>query len=109
MNLKDLIHKDNEKVFMNTKELAEIHDFNGKKIKCIVTDFTSKDSPYRKNAHYEGLIGKNIRIYINKKDLTEIPANNVEITFDDKPYLVKSSFDSMGMVIIAIEGVEFCL
>ena len=109
MSLKDLIYKDNEKIFLNTKEFAEIHNFNGKKIKCIVTDYTSKDSSYKENAHYEGLIGKSIRLYINKKDLTEIPANNVEITFDNKPYLVKSSFNSMGMVIITIEGVEFCL
>ena len=35
--------------------------------------------------------------------------DNVEITFDNKPYMVKSSLDNMGIVEITIEGSEFCL
>ena len=105
---KDLIKSDAD-IFINNDEFAEEHEFNGQNIKCVVDDFSSVPSFFKSNANFEGLLGRAIKIYVKKDDLLEVPANNVEITFDNKPYMVKSSLDNMGIVEITIEGSEFCL
>lgn len=95
MNLHEQIAADLDSVFFNLDEFACIHDFNGRKIKCIVTDqqgmaATGAADGFA-NISGVGLLQCDRIVYCQAADLVPQPLPGEKILMDNCDWYVAQS------------------
>lgn len=92
MNLHEQMAADLDDVFLNLDEFACIHDFNGKKIKCVVDDqqglAATGASDGFANVSGLGLLQCERVLYCNAADLSPQPLPGEKIIMDGVSWLV---------------------
>lgn len=100
---KDFIPLDNNRVFINTNEFAEIHNIDGEDLPIVFDTDILNERPLQ---HAEGVYLSHVVIFIDKKALGYIPVQNQEITVDDVIYTVMKVSDDNGLLEITLEANE---
>lgn len=97
------IAADNAAVFINELEFAAEHDLNGIICKAIVQDISVADEIDGKNiVAYGGIYGSRLQVNCLKASLPKTPVSGNVFTVDDKPYIVESCADDMGIFTIQL-------
>lgn len=98
---------DNNAVFINELDFAEIHCLNGTKAKAIVQDISVAQSlsiDTGKDDNYYGIYGTRLQVNCLKSDLPDVPVYGMRFYLDDKMYDVESVGDDMGILTIQLVG-----
>lgn len=93
---KDCIKTDLD-TFINYDEFADIHDIDGKKIKCIFDEDIFKERNISSETrHFEGVFKNVFSIFIKTEDI-EKPSISQHMYVDNYLYLVTNVSESDGM------------
>lgn len=93
---KDYI-KNDLNTFINYDEFADIHDIDGKKIKCIFDEDIFKERNISSETrHFEGVFKSQYSIFIKTGDI-EKPLISQQMHIDGYLYLVTNVSESDGM------------
>lgn len=107
MALKDRIHDDIGRVFMNTNHFAEEHTWNGYPFKCVTDDETALK---RKNNNVVDLSWDNNTtetvIYTPVEGFPGRVVPNEHVLFDRKPMKILQVQEDMGMYTILLVANE---
>lgn len=103
MALKDRIHDDISRVFMNMEHFAEKHTWNGLRIRCVLDDETALK---RKNNNVVDLSWDNNTtetvIYTPVEGFPGRVLPNEHVIFDMKPMKILQVQEDMGMYTILL-------
>lgn len=102
MNLKDVMKRDVEDIFMDGMEFAEEHTFEGKKIKCIVDENILVQLNSRKK--FEGLGENQILVFIPEEELDFFPEEDERVVFDNAHKTIKKVSKNLGIYEIIMEA-----
>lgn len=108
MTFKEQIALDNQNIFMNLDEFAEMHNVNGKKIPVQVdtNELIDREKRYqfRHSLYADGVFLKEMLIYVKASDFGKLPAVGRMIMFDGKSYTVSDAIDEDGIYSISMEA-----
>lgn len=95
MNLHEQIAADLDNVFLNLDEFACLHDFNGKKVKCIVDDQQNMAATGAANGFANvtgiGILQCDRVVYCQAADLAPQPLPGEKIIMDGREWYVSES------------------
>lgn len=107
MNFKELLKRDNQRVFLNTEEFSEEHIIDGKSMPCLIdnNELVEREKKYRYKAkHYiDNISIKSVLIYVNAADFGALPAVGRVLTLDKKSYIVVEAINEGGVYSITLE------
>lgn len=104
MSFKDDVRSDTENVFFDLNEIAELHEFNGTKIKaCVDSQELLKRERQSGKSLEDGTYRKRFLLFVKKSDMPKPPATNNIVTFDGRKYVVKESHIEDDVVEIILE------
>ncbi len=98
MTLKDIIHFDNNNVFMNVDEMADTHLIDDKEVVCIVDNEQLQDNKI-KSGTYKG----QLLIHVPLSSLQGKYVQGAAINFDDEDYIVADVVESDGMITMTLD------
>ena len=107
MALKDRIHEDINRVFLQMDHFAEIHYWNGTPIRCVPDE---EEALKRKNNNVTDISWDNntrtIVLYVKEAEFPggEAPEINVNVMLDRRPMRVRDVHSDMGMLNILLES-----
>ena len=102
---RDQLDQDNKLIFFNLEEFGEIHKLQGKDCLCILQDgevVQTLSIGGGQSNEYPGIYGVDLTVYVEKKDLKEIPSYGQLFKVDDDTYLVENVKDDMGILTIGL-------
>jgi len=99
--LRDFLASDMD-TFLNTDELAESHDIDGKQVDCIIDGdiFKGRQSPL------DGVYVSSIMLFVRLSDIGERPVVRQHLHLDGELYLVTNCNLVGGMLEITLEANE---
>ncbi len=102
------IAADNAAVFINDLEFAAEHDLNGNVCKAILQDISiaEADIDARNRIAYSGIYGSRLQVNCLKKDLPEVPVYGNAFYVDERPYIIESCADDMGILTLQLVASE---
>lgn len=111
---KDIILNDASEVFLNTKEFSDVHNINGKEIKCQVDDYEQisreKRYQYSRSMHGDGIYLKEVMIYVLAGEFNNLfgglPAVGRVLHLDGRKYVVSDAQDEYGIYSISLGSNE---
>lgn len=100
MNFKNIVKKDIENLFLNLSEFGDIHNFNGRELKCIVDEDAFRRKMEKNNSliTIDGILKKGMTLFFNKKDLKVRPYAGEIIEFDNIEYTVASCKEDFDLI-----------
>lgn len=108
ISFKELIAKDNETVFMNQDEFAELHNINGKDMLCTIDNNElidrEKRYQYKKSLYADGIYLKQLLIFVRAEDFGPLPAIGRSVTFDKKSYIIADAINEDGIYSLCLEA-----
>ena len=103
MSFKEAAAQDIDAVFMNVDEFADVHEWEGKSIICLIDVDTELK---RKNNNVLDISWDNnrdeIHVFVSKTQLEHKPIINNDILLDGDSYRVMSVEEDMGMYVISL-------
>ena len=103
MALKDRIHDDLTRVYMNQNHFAEEHTWNGRKLICVTDDEVALK---RKNNNVVDLSWDNntteTLVYVPREGFPGRAKPNEQVLFDNRPMTILQVQDDMGMLAILL-------
>ena len=103
---KDQIETDNQTVFVNTDEFADMHCIDGEIMPCMIDNNEMIDRERRYNnkrdLYADGIYKKELLIYVRASDFGTLPAIGRVMMFDKKQYLVADAIDEQGIYSITL-------
>lgn len=108
MTFKEQIASDNKTVFMNLDEFAETHLINGVEMPCLIdnNEFIDREKRYRYNhsLYSDGLLIKQLLIYVKAEDFGPLPMIGRALTFDKKTYIIVDTINEDGIYSLCLEA-----
>lgn len=101
MNLKSQMAADLA-AFFNLDEFAETHNINGQDITCIIDNHISKQWTNRMRDDYDGLLMRQIVLFVKESDLGYVPDYDQRMTIDGKWYTVMECTHDSGVLEITL-------
>lgn len=95
---KDMVARDALTVFMNMEEFAEVHEINGRRLRCIIDTNEADTAP----SLYEGVYTLLTTVYVLSSEM-RAPAVDEVFTIDDTMFVVKHVSDEDGLIVIKAE------
>lgn len=95
---KDMVARDALTVFMNMEEFAEVHDINGRRLRCIIDTNEADTAP----SLYEGVYTLLTTVYVLSSEI-RAPAVDEVFTIDNVMFVVKHVSDEDGLIVIKAE------
>lgn len=107
MPLRDRIHEDVHRVFMNLDHFAEIHYWNGHEITCVTDE---EEALKRKNNNVNDISWdnniRNILIHVPVDGFPDVPEPNTHVHFDKKPMKIVEVTHNMRMYDIVLTALD---
>ncbi len=98
MGFKDAVEKDVKKIFLNASEFAEVHEFGGIQVICVVDEDKFKDKQtVSKTLEIEGVYKDLKTVFVDKNDLSFRPKKDQQITLDGKEFEIIECKEDMEM------------
>lgn len=85
---KDMVARDALTVFMNMEEFAEVHEINGRRLRCIIDTNEADTAP----SLYEGVYTLLTTVYVLSSEI-RAPAVDEVFTIDNVMFVVKHVSD----------------
>lgn len=85
-------------VFMNMEEFAEVHEINGRRLRCIIDTNEADTAP----SLYEGVYTLLTTVYVLSSEI-RAPAVDEVFTIDNVMFVVKHVSDEDGLIVIKAE------
>lgn len=95
---KDMVARDALTVFMNMEEFAEVHEINGRRLRCIIDTNEADTAP----SLYEGVYTLLTTVYVLSSEILA-PAVDEVFTIDNVMFVVKHVSDEDGLIVIKAE------
>ena len=95
---KDMVARDALTVFMNMEEFAEVHEINGRRLRCIIDTNEADTAP----SLYEGVYTLLTTVYVLSSEI-RAPAVDEVFTIDNVMFVVKNVSDEDGLIVIKAE------
>lgn len=95
---KDMVARDALTVFMNMEEFAEVHEINGRRLRCIIDTNEADTAP----SLYEGVYTLLTTVYVLSSEI-RAPAADEVFTIDNVMFVVKHVSDEDGLIVIKAE------
>ena len=95
---KDMVARDALTVFMNMEEFAEVHEINGRRLRCIIDTNEAETAP----SLYEGVYTLLTTVYVLSSEI-RAPAVDEVFTIDNVMFVVKHVSDEDGLIVIKAE------
>ena len=95
---KDMVARDALTVFMNMEEFAEVHEINGRRLRCIIDTNEADTAP----SLYEGVYTLLTTVYVLSSEI-RVPAVDEVFTIDNVMFVVKHVSDEDGLIVIKAE------
>ncbi|WP_074008654.1 hypothetical protein [Duodenibacillus massiliensis] len=95
---KDMVARDALTVFMNMEEFAEVHEINGRRLRCIIDTNEADTAP----SLYEGVYTLLTTVYVLSSEI-RAPAVDEVFTIDNVMFVVKHVSDEDGLIVIKAE------
>ena len=95
---KDMVARDALTVFMNMEEFAEVHEINGRRLRCIIDTNEADTAP----SLYEGVYTLLTTVYVLSSEM-RAPAVDEVFTIDNVMFVVKHVSDEDGLIVIKAE------
>ena len=95
---KDMVARDALTVFMNMEEFAEVHEINGRRLRCIIDTNEADTAP----TMYEGVYTLLTTVYVLSSEM-RAPAVDEILTIDGVIFVVKHVSDEDGLIVIKAE------
>lgn len=95
---KDMVARDALTVFMNMEEFAEVHEINGRRLRCIIDTNEADTAP----SIYEGVYTLLTTVYVLSSEI-RAPAVDEVFTIDNVMFVVKHVSDEDGLIVIKAE------
>lgn len=93
-----MVARDALTVFMNMEEFAEVHDINGRRLRCIIDTNEADTAP----SLYEGVYTLLTTVYVLSSEI-RAPAVDEVFTIDNVMFVVKHVSDEDGLIVIKAE------
>ena len=90
-----MVARDALTVFMNMEEFAEVHEINGRRLRCIIDTNEADTAP----SLYEGVY---TTVYVLSSEI-RAPAVDEVFTIDNVMFVVKHVSDEDGLIVIKAE------
>lgn len=97
-SFKDMVARDALTVFMNMEEFAEVHEINGRRLRCIIDTNEADTAP----SLYEGVYTLLTTVYVLSSEI-RAPAVDEVFTIDNVMFVVKHVSDEDGLIVIKAE------
>ena len=99
-----MVQRDIDDIFLNLEEYADIHEINGREIKCVIdTDLVEKYGD-KADSYRFGIMTNQVRIFVKASDMVPAPVQDQLLVIDGSHHRVDSVSSEMGvLVIIATE------
>ena len=113
---KDQVAIDNNAVFMNLDEFADIHHIvtdterhpEGRDISVIIDSNEMIDREkryqYKRSLYADGVFLKELLIYVKAEEFGPLPAVGRSIILDGKRYIISDAIDEDGIYSISLEA-----
>ena len=99
---KDMVARDALTVFMNMEEFAEVHEINGRRLRCIIDTNEADTAPSLYDSLYEGVYTLLTTVYVLSSEI-RAPAGDEVFTIDNVMFVVKHVSDEDGLIVIKAE------
>lgn len=93
-----MVARDALTVFMNMEEFAEVHEINGRRLRCIIDTNEADAAP----SLYEGVYTLLTTVYVLSSEI-RAPAVDEVFTIDNVMFVVKHVSDEDGLIVIKAE------
>lgn len=93
-----MVARDALTVFMNMEEFAEVHEINGRRLRCIIDTNETDTAP----SLYEGVYTLLTTVYVLSSEI-RAPAVDEVFTIDNVMFVVKHVSDEDGLIVIKAE------
>lgn len=93
-----MVARDALMVFMNMEEFAEVHEINGRRLRCIIDTNEADTAP----SLYEGVYTLLTTVYVLSSEI-RAPAVDEVFTIDNVMFVVKHVSDEDGLIVIKAE------
>lgn len=93
-----MVARDALTVFMNMEEFAEVHEINGRRLRCIIDTNEADTAP----SLYEGVYTLLTTVYVLSSEI-RAPAVDEVFTIDNVMFVVKNVSDEDGLIVIKAE------
>lgn len=93
-----MVARDALTVFMNMEEFAEVHEINGRRLRCIIDTKEADTAP----SLYEGVYTLLTTVYVLSSEI-RAPAVDEVFTIDNVMFVVKHVSDEDGLIVIKAE------
>lgn len=93
-----MVARDVLTVFMNMEEFAEVHEINGRRLRCIIDTNEADTAP----SLYEGVYTLLTTVYVLSSEI-RAPAVDEVFTIDNVMFVVKHVSDEDGLIVIKAE------
>ena len=93
-----MVARDALTVFMNMEEFAEVHEINGRRLRCIIDTNEADTAP----SLYEGVFTLLTTVYVLSSEI-RAPAVDEVFTIDNVMFVVKHVSDEDGLIVIKAE------
>ena len=104
-SFRDMLQVDVVSVFLNEEEFAEIHEINGKKIKCVIDkDIRAALGNSGDVAEFLGVFRNALTVFINAKEMSP-PKAGSRFAIDGSLHLVVESYVEDGMLKVVAQEV----
>ena len=90
-----MVARDALTVFMNMEEFAEVHEINGRRLRCIIDTNEADTAP----SLYEGVYTLLTTVYVLSSEI-RAPAVDEVFTIDNVMFVVKHVSDEDGLIVI---------
>jgi len=94
LTLKDVINHDREDVFMNTDEIAEYANIDGKQVKIVADTYALND---KSDVYALGISEGERLIFIKEEDISREPLIGDQLTINGKEWYVRHSIFDTGI------------
>lgn len=93
-----MVARDALTVFMNMEEFAEVHEINGRRLRCIIDTNEADTAP----SLYEGVYTLLTTVYVLSSEI-RAPAVDEVFTIDNVMFVVKHVSEEDGLIVIKAE------
>lgn len=93
-----MVARDALTVFMNMEEFAEVHEINGRRLRCIIDTNEADTAP----SLYEGVYTLLTTVYVLSSEI-RAPAVDEVFTIDNVMFVVKHVSNEDGLIVIKAE------
>lgn len=108
MTFKEQIAKDNQNIFLNLDEFADIHKVGDKDMPTLIdtNELIDREKRYKFNhsLYADGVYLKEILIYVKASDFGKLPAVGRLLKVEGKSYMVSDAIDEGGIYSISLSA-----